>query len=187
MADQGKGTVTRLLHAQAMGDEAAFDQLVSQLYEELRRLARRQLANDRKATLVTTGLVHEAYLKLAGQDRSAWKERQRFFAIAAQAMRHIVVDLARKRGRQKRGGGAVVETLDEARFAGSGSNDQALAVHDALEKLGQVDARLAQVVECRYFAGLSEEEAATALGVSLRTTQRLWKAARVWLAQELAA
>ena len=188
MTDHGE--VTALLHAYAGGDRDAFDRLVPMVYDELRRIARNHLRRtNRGATLDTTGLVHEAYLKLAGQKGMRVEDRGHFLAIAACAMRQVIISRARARLAAKRGGGAVMVTLDEERV-GSAKQAQAQAewlldLDRTLVLLRERDERLARTVECRFFAGLSEEETAQALGVSLRTAQRNWMRARAWLRAEL--
>ncbi len=178
--------ITELLVAYADGDRGAFDQLVPMVYDELRRIARRHLRrNERGATLDTTGLVHEAYLKLAGQKGLRLEDRGHFLAVAACAMRQIIISRARARMADKRGGGQVPVTLDEQQI---GTRDQAeylLDLDRVLERLRERDERLARTVECRFFAGLSEEETAQALGVSVRTAQRNWMRARAWIRSEL--
>ena len=158
------------------------------VYDELRRIARNHLRHtNRGATLDTTGLVHEAYMKLAGQKGMRVEDRGHFLAIAACAMRQVIISRARARLAAKRGGGEVPMTLDEERV-GSAEQAQAewlLDLDRALELLRERDERLARTVECRFFAGLSEEETARALGVSLRTAQRNWMRARAWLRAEL--
>ncbi|MGH9162451.1 MAG: ECF-type sigma factor [Vicinamibacteraceae bacterium] len=178
--------ITKALRS-LLGEGAdASDQLVPLVYNELRRLARRQRwARRPEQTLTTTGLVHEAYLKLAGQRASAWRDRDHFFATAARAMRHILIDHAKSRLRQKRGGGLARVTLDERHIASDDEAEQLLLIDDALERLAAQEARLAQVVECRFFAGMSEQETAAALGVSERTVQRDWARARSWLKEEI--
>lgn len=179
--------ITRALRSLLDKREGDADPLVPLVYNELRRLARRHRSDRRPGeTLTTTGLVHEAYLKLEGQCPSAWRNRGHFFATAARAMRHILIDHAKSRHRQKRGGGHVHVTLDERRFAVEDEAEQLLLLEDALERLGAQEARLTRVVECRFFAGLSEQETALALGVSERTVQRDWARARAWLKEELA-
>jgi RNA polymerase sigma factor (TIGR02999 family) len=181
-----KGEITQLLHAYAEGDRGAFDQLVPMVYNELRRIARNHLRRtNRGATLDTTGLVHEAYMKLAGQKGMRAEDRGHFLAIAACAMRQVIISRARARLASKRGGGQRPVTLDEERV---GSDEQAewlLDLDRVLEQLRAKDERLARTVECRFFAGLSEEETAEALGVSLRTAQRNWMRARAWIRAEL--
>jgi RNA polymerase sigma factor (TIGR02999 family) len=184
-----KGEITRLLHAYAGGDREAFDELVPMIYDELRRIARNHLRRtQRGATLDTNGLVHEAYLKLAGQKGMRVEDRGHFLAIAARAMRQIIISRARARVAAKRGGGGIRVTLDEERVAGGEMQAEWLLDLDrALEQLRERDERLARTVECRFFAGLSEDETAEALGVSLRTAQRNWMRARAWIRAELTA
>lgn len=179
--------VTELLHAHGRGDPGAFDRVVPLLYQDLRRAARLQLRRLRVGdTLDTTGLVHEAYLRLVDQTRATFQDRGHFLAASAMAMRHILIDHARSRQREKRGGGRTPETLDDRALGVSADADRLLDIDRALEKLAAVDPRLVRTVECRFFAGLSEEETAAALGVSLRTAQRDWLKARAWLRQALA-
>ncbi len=181
------GEITRLLHAHAGGDRGAIDQLVPLVYEQLRRIARRQLARDgRPQTLSTTSLVHEAYMQLADESGVAWQNRSHFFAICARAMRRILVDAARRRGAAKRGGSLPRLEVDPSLIGVDGQTELVLAVDQALGRLAGVEPRLERVVECRYFAGMSEEETAEALAVSLRTVQRDWMRARAWLQRELA-
>jgi RNA polymerase sigma factor (TIGR02999 family) len=178
--------VTELLLAHGRGDAAAFDRLVGLVYDDLRRLARGQLRRMRPGqTLDTTALVHEAYVRLVDQRRVPWQDRGHFLAVTATAMRQILIDYARARTRHKRGGGAVPATLDEAQIGVAGDAEALLEINRALERLGEIDPRLVRVVECRYFAGYSEQETATALGVSLRTAQRDWLRARAWLREAL--
>jgi RNA polymerase sigma factor (TIGR02999 family) len=180
---EGVTEAIRQVHA---GEDGALDRLVPLIYDELRLIARRQLGGRRAGqTLDTTGLVHEAYLRFAGQRRPGWQDRAHFFAAAARAMRHILIDYARSRRRQKRGGGQRHVTFDEALAAVETEADRLLAVDEALERLAAEDQRLARVVECRFFAGLSEQETAEALGVSARTVQRAWGEARAWLKREM--
>ena len=177
--------VTQLLIAYRDGDRGAFDRLMPIIYDDLRRIARRQLRRGAPQTLNTTGLVHEAYLKLVDPSRVDWQDRGHFLAVSARAMRQVIIGYARKRSAVKRGGGERPVTLDEAQVAVDDQADRLLALDRALERLGGRDERLARVVECRFFAGLSEEETAQALGVSLRTAQRDWMRARAWLKEEL--
>ena len=182
------GDVTELLVAYRQGDREAFDQLLPLVYDDLRRIARRQLGRGNPdRVLDTTSLVHESYLKLVDGSRVDWQDRSHFLAVAARAMRQVVIGYARRRGAAKRGGGQVETTLDEGRIAIDGQAEWLLALDAALTRMGDKNPRLAQVVECRFFAGLSEEETATALGVSLRTAQRDWMRARAWLQEELSA
>lgn len=177
--------VTELLIAYRDGEKGAFDRLLPMVYDDLRRIARRQLGRSRNQTLSTTGLVHESYLKIVDQTRVNWQDRGHFLAISARAMRQVIITYARRRGALKRGGGERAVTLDENRIAIADQAERLLALDQALERLGKRNERLAKVVECRFFAGLSEEETAEALGVSLRTAQRDWMRARAWLKQEL--
>jgi RNA polymerase sigma-70 factor (ECF subfamily) len=183
----GPGELTELLRAYAAGDAAAFDRLVPLVYDDLRRVARRQLRRgSRGAVLDTTALVHEVWFKLSDGGTVAWQDRGHFLAVSARAMRQVIVDEARRRNAGKRGGGRVDAVLDEARVASAGDALQVLAIDQALDRLAARSPRLAQVVECRFFAGLGEEETAEALGVSLRTVQREWTRARAWLREDLA-
>jgi RNA polymerase sigma factor (TIGR02999 family) len=178
-------SITQILQQAATGDRGALDCLIPLLYEDLRRIAHRQLGRLRPGqTLNTTGLVSEAYLRLAGRD-AGYADRAHFFAVSATAMRQILVDHSRRRGARKRGGGMVPVTLDESVLAADAEAEQVLAVEQALSRLTELDPRLVQVVECRVFAGYTEEETAEALGLSLRSTQRYWSRARAWLKEEL--
>jgi RNA polymerase sigma factor (TIGR02999 family) len=173
------------LQAHGAGDPDAVNRLVPLLYQDLRRIARIQLRRRAgQDSLDTGGLVHEAYLRLVDQSRAEWRNRGHFLAVASIAMRQIAVDHVRRRLRVKRGGAESPVPLDSAQAA-PGDWPRILAVDLALQKLQQVDERLARVVECRFFGGLSEEETAEALGVSLRTAQREWFKARAWLRAEL--
>jgi RNA polymerase sigma factor (TIGR02999 family) len=181
------GEVTDLLQAYAGGDRDAFDRLVPLVYDELRRIARHHIRRtNRGHTLDTTGLVHEAYLKLAGQKGMRLNDRGHFLAVSACAMRQVVIDHARARTAVKRGGGEAPVTLDENRLAVRDRAVWLLDLNRALERLREHDERLAQTIDCRFFAGLSEEETAEALGISLRTAQRYWMRARAWIRAELA-
>lgn len=176
--------VTDLLEALDGGSSGALDRLMPLVYEELRTLAASYLRNERPDhTLQTTGLVHEAYLRLTEERGGAWKNRSHFFGIAAQAMRRILVDHARKRQTVKRDGGRPI-TLDDE-LAGRSEESDVLGVDEALTRLAQLDARQARVVELRYFAGLTIEETAEALGISPATVKREWLMARAWLQREL--
>jgi RNA polymerase sigma factor (TIGR02999 family) len=176
-----------LLQARA-GDPATVDRLFAAVYDELRRVAHHALLRERPGhTLGTTGLVHETYFKLVDQSRVEWHDRAHFFGVAARAMRQILVDHARRRGALKRGGRVELLALEEGLVAAEERADAFLAVDDALTRLAAHDAGMAQVVECRFFAGLTEEETAEATGTSLRTVQRQWRRAKAWLYQELAS
>lgn len=173
------------------GAPEALEGLLPLVYNELRRIAHRQLASEAVGhTLSTTALVHETYLKLKDQVRTEWVDREQFFAVAARVMRRILVDYARRHWAQRRGGpGSHTVALDVAEEAGllavAERARELLALDEALERLSAMDARLGQVVECRFFGGLSEEETARALGISERTVSRDWSTARGWLHDEL--
>jgi RNA polymerase sigma factor (TIGR02999 family) len=182
------GEITRLLVARRQGDREAFEQLVPLVYEDLRQIARRQLARHRAhGTLNTTALVHEAYLKLVDQSRVEVNDRGHFFAIAARAMRQIIIDYARRRSAVKRGGGKVPVSLDKVQIAVDDQAEVLLTIDDALERLTSLNERLTRVFECRFFAGLTEQETAEALDLSLRTVQRDWMKGKAWLRRELSA
>ncbi len=176
--------ITHLLLAWREGDRGAFDQLVPVVYSELRRLAHRYMVGERAGHLLqTTALVHEAYFRLVGLDRN-WEGRGHFFAVAAQVMRQVLVDFARRRRAGKRGGGAVAVSLDEAMVSIERA-DELIRLDDALQALAQIDARKARIVELRFFGGLTIEEAAEVLGVSHATVERDLKLARAWLQREM--
>ena len=187
-APPASAEVTTLLAAVGTGDRAAVDRLFELVYDELRRIARRQLRGARGAeTLSTTALVHEAYLKLSRDGGWSVHDRAHFFALAARAMRHVLVDHARHRGRAKRGGGIAALELDEALVAAPDRGAELLAIDDALGRLEAAAPELARLVELRFFAGLSIEEVAELRGVSDRTVKRHWRSARAFLYQDLAA
>lgn len=178
--------VTVLLKKARSGDRGAFDELLPKVYGELRGVAERQLRRERAGhTLMATGLVHEAYLKLVDQARVEWQGRAHFLAIAARAMRQILIDHARKKSAEKRGGDWERTTLGDKGLSFDFSFDEILALDAALDRLGDMDERLRQVVECRFFAGMSEQEIAEVLEVTTRTVQRDWVKARAWLYKEL--
>jgi len=185
------GEITGLLAAARQGDGDATHRLMSLVYDELRALARRQLRHRRPGqTITTTALVHEAYLKLVDHDGVPWQDRAHFFSVAALAMRHILVDSARRRVAKKRGGEDVRITLDELRLGGAEPDAEAravevLAVDRALTSLAALNERLSQLVELRFFAGLTEEETAEVMGTSERTVRRDWRKARAFLFQAL--
>jgi RNA polymerase sigma factor (TIGR02999 family) len=187
--DPEPGRLTHLLQRHRQGDDEAFDELVSIAYDQLRRVARGQLVRrGTPGTLSPTSLVHEVYVQLRDERGVDWQDRGHFFAISARAMRRILVDHARRRGAKKRGDGVPVfalTDLDPAIDQSANHADRILAIDQAVTALGRVQARLAQLVECRYFAGLTEEETAEALGVSVRTVQRDWIRARAWLLKTL--
>jgi RNA polymerase sigma factor (TIGR02999 family) len=178
-------SITDLLIQLRSGSAEPIDRLYALVYEELARIAHRQLRNERPDhTLGTTGLVHETYLRLVDHTRIEWQDRAHFFAVAARAMRRILVDYARQYRALRRGGGLRrVPLTEEAANAERGEN--LLALDEALGRLAALSQRLSQVVECRYFGGLTEEETAEALGVTARTVQRDWAKARGWLYLEL--
>src|SRR5215204_6419443 len=169
-------SITDLLQGWASGDQSALDDLLPLVYEDLRRQARRYMRKQPAGhTLQTTGLIHEAYLRLVGQSSVEWKGRAHFFGVAAKAMRSILVDHARARNAAKRGRWARAITLDDAAgIAGSQASVDVLALDDALERLAELDSRKSQLVELRYFGGLGIDEAATVLGVSPATVKREW-------------
>ncbi len=180
--------ITALLRAAEAGDRDAVGRLFERVYGELRRIARRQLrAAPAFETLDTTGLVHEAYLKLSGGARWSTRDRFHFYALTAQAMRRVLIDHARRRTRQKRGGREVPVALDEEQLAVVARGEELIALDRALARLEAVDAALAQLVEWRFFAGLSVEEIAALRGVSDRTIKRHWRLARAFLLRELSA
>jgi RNA polymerase sigma factor (TIGR02999 family) len=179
--------VTHLLDAIAAGDAHAARQLLPLVYDELRQLAARKLSQEAPGqTLDATALVHEAYLRLVGPaDAKRWKDRGHFFAAAAEAMRHILVDSARRKRRDKHGGGRRHVALDDMAPAPPAAADEILALDEALSRLAAEDPEAAAVVQLRYFAGLSVEEAAQSLGLSRATAYRHWTFARAWLLLEL--
>ena len=180
--------VTQLLVAWGDGDEAARDELMPLVYEELRRLAHRYMGQERKGhTLQTAGLVNEAYLRLIDQSRVHWQNRAHFFGIAAQMMRRILVDYARSRGYAKRGGDLRAVSLDEAAIVSEDRAANVVALDDALTSLAAVDPRKSQIVELRFFSGLSIEETAEVLAVSPGTVMRDWTLAKAWLRREMKA
>jgi RNA polymerase sigma factor (TIGR02999 family) len=183
----GREGITGLLRAHEAGARDALDRVVPLVYEELRRLARRHLRRGpRGYSLDTTGLVHEAYLKLAAAEGLELRDQDHLMAVTARVMRQVLVDRARARLRQKRGSGQAAEEIDEGRLPGGGASAEwLLDVDGALQRLRARDPELARIFECRYFGGFEEEETARALGLSLRTTQRGWMRARAWLRSEL--
>jgi len=178
--------VTGLLIAWGAGDESAFERLVPLVHAELRRLAHREMGRERAGhTLQTTALVNEAYLRLIDVSRVQWQDRAHFFAMSARLMRRILVDHARSRQSQKRGGATRKVSFEEALVVIPERGSDLVALDDALQALAAVDARKSQVVELRYFGGLSVEESAEALRVSPGTIMRDWRLAKVWLLREL--
>ncbi len=179
--------VSQLLQRWSAGDSAAFDQLLPLVYGELRRMARRYMGQQgANHTLQTTALIHEAYLRLVGQEEMRWENRAHFFGVAAQAMRHILVDYARARQTAKRGGEARAVSLEEAAVVSDERAAELVALDEALAELAQLAPRQCQVVELRYFGGLSVTETAEVLKVSPDTVTRDWNQAKAWLYRELA-
>ncbi len=193
MAPLPQTTVTRLLHELQDGNQAVLDELFSLVYEELRVRAHRQRADwHGDYTLNTTALVNEAYLKLVNKTQVPWESRAHFLSVAAKAMRHILVDYARRRRAEKRGSDVQKLSLEEMKVSLEDvvvlTEERAEAVvmlEEALERLARVNEREARVVECRFFGGMTYEETAEALGVSVRTVKRDWKMAQAWLHREM--
>lgn len=186
MTESG-GEITRLVEQWSRGDQTAFDQLIELVYDDLRQIAHRHLRLDRPDhTIDTTALVHEAYLKLAQHPDGVWRSRAQFFAFASKAMRHILIDYARRRHAAKRGGTRIKVPLRDNMAAVDAEAAELLALDEALEMLGERHERMARVVECRFFGGLSVAETAEALDSSIRTVERDWTRARAYLYQALA-
>jgi RNA polymerase sigma factor (TIGR02999 family) len=180
--------ITGTLIAWREGDQQAPAHLFTLVYDELCRVAHRQLASARgNRTLDTSGLVHEAYLRLVDQSRAAWADRGHFMAVAARVMRHVVIDYARRQGAARRGGGVERVDLEEGGIASAQKASSLVDLDEALNRLARLDERLSQVVECRFFAGLTEEETGQALGVTARTVRRDWLKAKGWLLDALEA
>jgi len=185
--DPATSSITDALLQARDGDREAMDRLFGQVYDELHRVARHALRGEQTGhTLTPTGLVHEAYFKLVDQTRVEWRDRGHFLGVASRAMRQVLVEYARRRGAAKRGGRIRPVALEEGLVSVEERAEALLAVDEALTRLAAHDPAMARVVECRFFAGLSEEETAEALGVGLRTVQRQWRRAKAWLYQELA-
>lgn len=180
------GDVTQLLVDFQEGDPEAANRLWSEVYDELRRMAHHKLRHERQGhTMSTTALVHEAYLKLVDQTRVEWEDRLHFFAMSSRIMRNILIDYARRRSAQKRGGNAPHINLDDAIVSADMSAQVFLALDDALKQLTSIDERLGRVVEYRFFGGMQEKEIAEVLGISKRTVRRDWRKAKAWLARAL--
>jgi RNA polymerase sigma-70 factor, ECF subfamily len=178
--------VTQLLQEWSHGDDAALAELTPLVYEELRRLAHHYMEGERPDhTLQTTALVNEAYLRLADQINPNWRSRAHFFAVAARGMRRILVSYARSNRAQKRGGGGARIELDEAAILSPEQSKEIVDLHEALERLGTLDSRKAQVVELKYFAGLNHDEIAEVMKISAVTVRRDWVFAKAWLHKEL--
>jgi RNA polymerase sigma-70 factor, ECF subfamily len=186
MATPPPNEVTQLLNQWSHGDEAAPEKLMPLVYAELRKMAHRYMAGQNPGhTLQTTALIHEAYVRLVNQPEKQWQNRSHFFAVAAQAMRHILVDYARSKQAEKHGGGAQKFSLDEALTVSQERAAEMVALDDVLEELAKIDRRKSQVVELRFFGGLSVEETAEVLKVSAITVMRDWSMAKAWLHREL--
>lgn len=178
--------ITLLLNRWNDGNDNALDELLPIVYSELRRIARNQMRWQASGhTLQTTELIHEAYLKLSKQDEHKWNNREHFFGVAAKAMRHILVDYARKKNREKRGGNQIQVTLDDQSAADSNQSVQIIALDEALQKLAETDKRKVEIVEMKYFGGMTFDEISNALDVSTKTIQRDWRFARMWLLREI--
>ena len=181
-----KRAVTDVLMGASAGDREAAAELWDLTYDELRRIAYRMLQSERADhTLSGTALVHEAFVRLVDQERVQWQDRAHFFAVAAQACRRILIDHARRHRAQKRGGGRARITLERVQIEANRTSEDLIDLHEALKRLEVLNARLSQIVEYRYFGGLSEAEIADVLGISERTVRRDWVKARGWLYSEL--
>ena len=178
--------LTRILDAAQSGDPTAADQLLPLVYGELRRLAAAKMAHEAPGqTLQPTALVHEAYLRLIGSDNPHWNGRAHFFGAAAEAMRRILIENARRKRAARHGGGHAKIGLQELEIATAAKDDELMAVHDALEKLAARDKQKAELVKLRYFVGLTTQEAAEVLGISVPTADRWWNFSRAWLFEEI--
>lgn len=184
---QNASEITQLLKDWSEGNQTALDELMPLVYDELRRQASRYLRKERQGhTLQTTALIHEAYLKLIGINEVEWQNRNHFFALASTAMRRILVDYARERKRDKRGGSAENLPLDEALMISANEKSvDLIALDEALNRLARLDERQARVVELRYFSGLSIDETAEVLGIANATVRLDWNLAKAWLKQEI--
>ena len=186
---QSRGEITQLLRAWGDGDAEAFDRLLPLVYEELHRMAARYMLGERSSiSIQTTGLINELCVRLLGWDATHWQNREHFFAVSARLMRHVLVDIARRRRADRRGGpDAIHVPLDGIELAANERTADLLAVDEAIELLAREDPRKAQVVELRFFGGLSIEETAEALRISVRTVHTDWALARAWLYRALTA
>lgn len=186
MEELASHEVTGLLLAWSQGDEAALQKMMPLVYEQLRTAARRYMAGERSGhTLQTTALIHETYLRLVDIRRVKWQDRAHFLAVCAQLMRRILIDFARSRGYQKRGGAAAHVEFDEALHLTARPDENLVALDEALNRLAKVDERKSKVVELRFFGGLDVKETAEAMNISPETVMRDWKLAKVWLLREL--
>jgi RNA polymerase sigma factor (TIGR02999 family) len=179
--------ISRIVERVSSGDQKAISELVPIVYGELRKLARGYLRKEKRATLQATGLVHEAYLRLLRDKNLKWTNRAHFMAIAARSMRQILVERARARDAAKRGGGQIAITLDEAIPGRDDKSIDLLTLDDALCKLAQLDPKQSEIVELRYFGGLTVEETAAVMGISPATVKRWWELSRAWLRREMSA
>ena len=178
--------ITEYLSRARSGDDAALRELMPAVYDEMKQIAHRQIGRlPRNETLNTTALVHEAFLKMTSGARPDWHDRCHFYAVAAIAMRQLAVDYARRKSAEKRGGRGIDVSLEELRIAAPEQSDVVLAIDEALGRLAHLNPRLARVVECRFFGGMTEPEIAAALSVTERTVRRDWVKARAWLYREL--
>jgi len=186
MDPKSQQDITRLLVAWGEGDKGALDRLMPFVYSELRRLAHAYMRRQRTDhTLQTTALVNEAYMRLIDSSQVRWQDRNHFFAMSAKLMRRILVDFARAKNAQKRGGGGHLVTFDEELPVADAKESDLLALDEALTRLAELDERQSRIVELRYFGGLTEEEIAEVLEISARTVRRDWSVARAWLFKEL--
>jgi RNA polymerase sigma factor (TIGR02999 family) len=187
VSQPSKHEVTQLLLAWSSGDRTALDKLTPLVYDELRRMAHRYMRRERPGhTMQTTALVNEAYLRLVNREAVHWQNRAHFFAIAAQVMRHILVDHARSHAFAKRGGGTRTISLDEAMLVSQERAAEVVALDDALKGLADIDPQQSRIVELRFFGGLTVEETAAVLQLSAATIKREWSTAKAWLYHELA-
>jgi RNA polymerase sigma factor (TIGR02999 family) len=185
MIDSPQDNLVDLLAAVESGEPDAFDHLIAAVYPELKKLAHFHLVDERPGhTLNTTAIVHEAYVRLSGSQGN-WVDRRHFLRASSKVMRHLLVDHARKRNADKRGGGAKVLTLEENRLISADDSLAVLALEDAIKEMREIDPRLEEIVECRFFTGLSVSETAEALGISTRTVERGWQRARAYLLSAL--
>jgi RNA polymerase sigma factor (TIGR02999 family) len=188
MDESGSEQITGLLIDWSNGDQAAFEDLMPLVYDELRRMARRYMRQQPSGhTFQTTELIHEAYLKLAGTEGKDWKNRSHFFGVAATAMRHILVDYARSKASVKRGGWQERITLSDSLAQLHSQSDQIVALDDALKALSLIDERKGRVVELKYFGGMTNEEVADVMKISIDAVKRDWRFSRTWLLRELSA
>ena len=188
MINERQHEVTRILHEWSRGDSAAVERLLPLVYDELRRLARGYFHGERRDhTLQPTALVHEAYVRLVDQTRVSWQNRAHFYGVAASMMRRVLIDNARAKATEKRGGAAARLSLDDIQVPLPQRASDLLALDEALERLAKIDARKSRIVEMRFFGGLSDDEIADLLQISTRTMLREWKKAKLWLYRDLSS